>query len=616
MKWLVAALVASGSLAVAQDKKPAPPKPDKKPAAPVLVKPAKELDAKDKDKDKGKDPAPKVDEHKVPGVEAVISPRLKNLPEPTAVPIPKGIAMAVTASDPRAQKHVLDGLANLHGGWDFEAYRHFCAALQYDPECLMAHWGVVVALIDPEPELVPMRTAALQRMVELVARGEEKVDAEKPGAKKEFLKELGTELERSYVYALSVYFDQGTTACSDAFRKVADKFPNDPQLKLMQAAFGRSGYDEEGNATPEQERAEKLIESLLAKEPDHPIYLNALLTIRAEAPDLGKDLERARHLCQVAPGYAPFLHLLGHYELRTGHIAQAVEAFTQAGEGYRAWMKATGVSYSDCPGWVKAECYRAAALATKGDYANALAVAKVVAGIEVPPEEARREGAQLLLWEGRTLATRLLMRRNQPGDVAQAIAALPKPEAQKVYEKDKRTHCLWFYQGLAFALEVRRKLEEGSFTEAREIAGALTLHGERMAENRDAAAAAGERSAWVRAFKALDITASEARGMISMADTKGTVNTAFDWYRSAAYRQGPPTMLMPPTVLLPMQCRLAEYHMAKNEFPAAVATLEEAQRLYTNDIEVLTRLQKALLKAGNKERADQIGEEIEKVKSE
>ena len=132
-----------------------------------------------------------AEENKVPAVAAVISERLKELPEPAPVPIPKGLAMAVTTAEPQAQKHVLDGIAHLHGGWDFEAYRHFCAALALDPECLMAHWGVVVALINPEPDLIDERTAALQRMVALVER------------------EAGTELERSYAYAIAVFFDGG-----------------------------------------------------------------------------------------------------------------------------------------------------------------------------------------------------------------------------------------------------------------------------------------------------------------------------------------------------------------------------------------------------------------------
>ena len=65
---------------------------------------------------------------------------------------------------------------------------------------------------------------------------------------------------------------------------------------------------------------------------------------------------------------------------------------------------------------MKSECYRAAALASKGDYPNALAVAKSVAAIKLAPERAASEGGQLLLWEGRTLSARLLMRRSLPGD--------------------------------------------------------------------------------------------------------------------------------------------------------------------------------------------------------
>ena len=539
-----------------------------------------------------------AEESTIPGVDALISARVKALPEPGPVPIPKGITMAITATDAKAQKHVLDGISNLHGGWDFEAYRHFVAALKLDSECLMAHWGVVIALIDPEPELVPIRTAALKRMVELVEQ------------------EAGTELERSYAYAVGVFFNNGPAACSDAFRKVSEKFPNDPQLKLMQAAFGRGGYDDTGSPTPDQERSETLLDEMLTKDPDNPLFLNAFLTIRAEAPDLRGDLARARRLCEVAPGYAPFLHLLGHYEVRTGNIAQGIEAFRQSGEAYSQWMKASGVSHSDCPGWVKAECYRAAALASKGDYNSALAVAKTVAAIEVPPSEARREGAQLLLWEGRTLATRLLMRRNLPGDTDKAIEALPKPEKQKAYEKEKRTHCSWFYQGLAFLLESRKRVEQKNLQEAQEIASALTLHGEKMAENRDAAAAAGERSAWIRAFKALEISASELRGLMAMAGPKDGIGSAFNWYRAALDRQTPASMMMPPTVLLPMEARLGEYYLAKGDAKAAVDILIEGQGKHTNDVEILTRLQQAYVKAGHADQAKGIAEEIEKVKTE
>ena len=537
-----------------------------------------------------------AEDETVPAVEAVISSRVAALPEPTPVPIPKGLTMAITASDPQAQKHVLDGISNLHGGWDFEAYRHFCAALKIDPECLMAHGGVVVALIDPEPDLLDERSAALSRMVELVE------------------KEAGTELERSYAFAIATFFQKGAPAAANVFASLAERFPNDPQLKMLTAAFGRSGYDPEGRPNPEQEKAEALLGEMLTREPDHPLYLYAYLTIRAEAPDLRGDLARARRLSQVAPTYAPALHMLGHYELRNGNIAQAVEAFSQAGAAYRQWMQATGVTYADCAGWVKAECYRAAALAYKGDYENAIAVARSVAAIDVSPERSRSEGGQLLLWEGRTLETRLLMRRNAAGDTARAIAALPAPEKQKAF--GKLTHSVWFYQGLAFLLEARKAMEAGNRDEAVKIGSAVTLHGEKMAENRDAAVAAGDRSAWIRSFNALEVYAAEFRGAMAMSGPKDGIGSALNWYRAALDRQNPPTMLMPPTVLLPMEARLAEYYMAKDQADAAVDILIKAQERHTNDIEILTRLQTALTKAGHKKQAGEVGEEIEKLRSE
>jgi tetratricopeptide (TPR) repeat protein len=537
-----------------------------------------------------------VETEEVPAVEKVISERLKDLPEPGPVPIPKELMMAVTTSDPAAQKHVLDGLANLHGGWDFEAYRHFCAALKLDPDCLMAHWGVVVSLINPEPDLVDERTASMQRMVALVNAN------------------AGTELERSYAYAIAVFFDKGAAAAADAFRKVSEKFPNDPQLKLLMAAFGRSGYDDSGKPNPDQEKSEALLNELLIRDPDHPLYLYAYLTIRAEAPDLRGDLGRAERLCQLAPGYAPFLHLLGHYELRNGNAAQAADAFARAAELYRTWMQTTKVGHADCPGWVKAECYRTAALASKGDYANALATAKAVAAIEVKPERANSEGGQILMWEGRTLAARLLMRRGLPGDAALALDTLPDPEKQKAYGKS--SHAVWFYQGLACALEARKALEAGKLDDARKITDALTLHGDQMSKTRQAASAAGERSSWSRGYTALEIAASEMRGAMAMASGKEGMVSAFNWYRAALDRQTPPTMMMPPIMMLPMETRLAEYHLARGETQAAIDILVEAQGKFTHDVEILSRLQKAMEKAGEKEQAKLVKEQIEKVKSE
>ncbi|NJR41819.1 MAG: hypothetical protein HC767_03310, partial [Akkermansiaceae bacterium] len=277
---------------------------------------------------------------KLPDVEDAIPDIVKALGEPTMIELPAGMAMAITAASDKAQAHVNQGIYHLHGGWELEASRHFAAAMREDPECLMAHWGMVMSTLTPSPETGPARNAASDRMLELVD------------------KEYGTELERSYAYGLIKYMEEGPEGAAEAFRKIAEKFPNDLQAGIFAALFSRTGYDETGSITPNQETAEKNLSKLIEKNPQNPLPLYALLSIRAEAPDLSNSVELARQLCQIAPDYAPYFHLLGHYEWRTGQHGKAASAFGRASTILERWMRDHKASVADCPEWVKSECYR------------------------------------------------------------------------------------------------------------------------------------------------------------------------------------------------------------------------------------------------------------------
>ncbi|MCB1131480.1 MAG: hypothetical protein KDN05_10155 [Verrucomicrobiae bacterium] len=78
-------------------------------------------------------------EDKVPPVEDAIPPPVKALGAPAEMGFPGGLQIAVTTTSAEAQKHVNQGLNHLHGGWEFEAARHFGAAMKLDPNCLLAH---------------------------------------------------------------------------------------------------------------------------------------------------------------------------------------------------------------------------------------------------------------------------------------------------------------------------------------------------------------------------------------------------------------------------------------------------------------------------------------------
>ena len=199
---------------------------------------------------------------------------------------------------------------------------------------------------------------------------------------------------------------------------------------------------------------------------------------------------------------------------------------------------------------------------------------------------------------------RLLMRRGKPGDSALALAELPKPAAIRPYHDA----CLayWGIDGMRIALEIRRLVEEGNLDEARTTAAALAFHGEQMAKAQNEAAEGGERSAWTRSFRAIELLASEDHARLA-ANLRGT---AYNWFRAAADRQRPPVLLYPPVVLTPMLACLGEYYLTENQLPEAIEAFSDALVVFPNDRETLQGLQRAYEGAKQADKAAAIARKI------
>jgi tetratricopeptide (TPR) repeat protein len=552
----MAALLAGCTLATGAEKTTAPPKPKLKPK--IEEKATTEEKAVIAEK---------------PGVEDAIPAPVKALGEPAMMTFPNGIHMAVSAATEEAQAHVNQGLNHLHGGWEFEASRHFAAAMREDPECLLAHWGMVMCLLTPSPETGAARNSATDRLLDLVDQGK------------------GTELERGYAYALIKYVEEGPKGATIAFHKIAAQFPNDMQAGIFAALFGRGGYDVFGTATPDQEVAEKSLLAMIEKNPASPLPLNALLTIRGEAPDLSGSLGLARKLCQLAPDYAPYFHLLGHYEWRCGEHAKAAAAFGKASSLFSEWMKENKASVADCPEWVRAECYRVVSVASRGDFESAYAAARLVAATPIQPTRIASPGIRLLLWDAKTLPARILLRRNLRGNAAEALQSLPLPE--EIRKTQAKSLAYWWIDGLRLALDAQRLIEEGKTADAQQVIEAITHHGEAMSKSQPAANNSGERSSWSRAFRAMEVLASELRGRIAMNGPKENIGSAYNWFASAADRQHVAPMMFEPMVLTPMASRLGEYYMAVGKPTEAIESYTRALASFPNDISALNGLKGA-----------------------
>lgn len=518
----------------------------------------------------------------IPDVAEAIPDTIRALGEPEMFPFIGGLRMAVMTSSEKAQDHVNQGLNHLHGGWETEAARHFGAAMMEDPECLLAHWGMVMSLLTPSPETGPARNAATDRLLELVDAGR------------------GSELERGYAYALIKYIEEGPSGAAEAFGRVSRRFPNDVQSPIFEALFSRGGFDDLGQPTPDQERSERILEGVMEKHEGHPLPIHALLMLRADGLDLHDSLKLARELSTIHPDYAPYLHMLGHYEWRCGNHARAAVAFGRASEVYQKWMDRQETGVEDCAEWIRSESYRIVALSSRGYYEAAFTAARELAETKVAESRVQSPGARALWWEARTLPARLFLRGSHHGDFVQAQASLPT--ADEVREYRDLTLASWWIDGFRIALESRRLMAAGDHEQARHASEALSLHGERMAQTQTAASMAGERSAWNRAFRGLEVIAAETRGMLAMMGPEALRGTAFNWFRGATDRQRPATMMYPPAVLTPMALRLGDFHMSEGNAERAIEAYEEALVAFPSDMTVLVGLLEAAEAAEDEEK--------------
>ena len=98
----------------------------------------------------------------------VVHARVAGMKAPKMRPGTVGVQMTISSPSQKVREHVRQGFALVHAQWDFEAYRHFCAALAEDPDCLMAYCGVTLALVQPFSEFADQRRAAVTRMLDMI----------------------------------------------------------------------------------------------------------------------------------------------------------------------------------------------------------------------------------------------------------------------------------------------------------------------------------------------------------------------------------------------------------------------------------------------------------------
>ena len=532
----------------------------------------------------------------------VVHPVVAKLPTPDFVDEIVSIPMAISSGSPLASRHVLQGLAHIQAAWDFEAYRHFCEALKLDPDCLMAYWGIGLALAAPNNEFTQQRQVAVMRMIELIDATREVQGKQVP---------IATKMEQQYALALAELF-RLRGRVGEAFGKLSETYPNNLLAKCLAIYLQRDGFDRFGPRAKQAQAMDQMAE-LVETHPDNLAVLGFWVMLHGEAPQATTKLREeilpvVRKIARTVPEFPPYQHLLGHFEWRCGNHALAEAALTRASSFYRTHMEKHKLSIHEHDGWIRSQLYLATAMQSRGRFDEAMAIALSLSRLEVDPERLGSKGASMLMWEARTLPARLYIARGDRGDFSKAIATLPgkgDPFLEKVKE---RTLSVFYLECIMQYLECRRALEEQKIDQAEQKALALGSIQERMEALKSQAMKSASLSEYVRALSGVKVYTAEVRGLVALA--RATSNSqrqiARSWFKTAIDKQQRPALLMPPVVLSPMEVRLAQYYYASGESQKVVESYQSAIRRRPNDLQSLRGYRNSLAAVGREEEAAQV----------
>ena len=559
--------------------------------------------------------SPKPDrDSKAFALSSVVHPRVAKLGRPSISKSMKGVQSRVSTSSPKVREHVRQGFALVHAQWNFEAYRHFSAALAIDPECIMAYAGVTLSLIQPFNEYADYRRAAVLRMLDMSDADNARI---KKGQKARF-----SESERGFVDAIAALVSQNPESAGDMLLKVAKDDPRFIQAKMIAVFLNRGGYNVANE--PSQKRLDALKETqrLMEEYPDNWMVLGFWLMLNAEAPfsvvNIKEEiLPHARYLTKKCPDIPTWQHALGHFEWRAGNYLLAERAFERAIKLYEKWMQQEGVDLNDCEGYVKSKCYLANTLFQRDDFSGAMKVAMSLRGLKPDPARPQSAGNQIILWRACHLPARLYIARDDRENRALALGSLPRGEEVEAFVNHPKFPTLAgvYIEALAAYIAGRKAIDDQML----EMANGLRnerLRGliKKLAGVVDGAMMSADFTHYFNAGSSLAIYDMELAGLIAAAGDVSVRSTALNHFMSARDKQGVPSLMMPPLVLSPMENRIGDYYYSIGRHADAYEAYYQGLQRYPHNMASLTGVQRSLVNLGEADQAERVGKHIELVR--
>jgi tetratricopeptide (TPR) repeat protein len=233
-------------------------------------------------------------------------------------PAKLGAVAFANSCEPAAQASFERGVALLHSFWFAEGEKSFREALDRDPNCAIATWGIATILIGNTFSVGPSPADA-QHAQEAINRGRT------IGAK--------TQRERDYIEVIAAYYDhfaersQGARmrSLSDAFEILAARYPDDDETQIFDALYLTASQSLADKTYARALKAASILEPQFVKHPNHPGVAHYLIH-SYDFPALAqKGLPAALCYAGIAPDAYHALHMPSHIFTRVGAWKESID---------------------------------------------------------------------------------------------------------------------------------------------------------------------------------------------------------------------------------------------------------------------------------------------------
>jgi tetratricopeptide (TPR) repeat protein len=233
-----------------------------------------------------------------------------------------------TSCNEVAQRRFDRGMRYQHSFWYLNAKEIFEEAIEADPTCAMAYWGIALTYMDnphnaiPRPNLAPGLAAITKA------------------------KEVGspTERERDYIDALMVmYADydkiphaQRMRALRDAQAQVAAKYQDDDEAQIAYAITLNASADLNDKTYAQQSKGAAILEPISKRLPQHPGVTHYLIHLYDYPSTAHKGLDAANRYAKIAPAAPHAQHMPSHIYTRVGYWKESIDSNTASVKAAKA----------------------------------------------------------------------------------------------------------------------------------------------------------------------------------------------------------------------------------------------------------------------------------------